>query len=310
MAQDIEDTITKSLLADRRSDRRWRFIRTLIWAFVLLLYAYFLFIPGSKIDDESNNKPYISLIRLNGAIMPGTGFSAHKVIPLLLHAFRDKKTKGVILEINSPGGSPVQASIIHDRIIQLKKQYNKKVVVVGEDTLASAAYLISSAADKIYVNADTLTGSIGVIMNGFGFTDAIQKLGITRRVYSVGDFKDRMDPFLPSSAADKQKIYSVLNAVHNNFIDDVKIGRGNRLKGDPKTLFSGDFWLGQEAVKLGLADGTSNLWDVMKDEFDVTHFKDFSAKPSLVNSLFKGAESIMHVHLSNDLSPLKSELRY
>ncbi|MCH9644209.1 MAG: S49 family peptidase [Gammaproteobacteria bacterium] len=306
----INEHIVNSLLKDRRSDRIWRLVRTLIWAFILIIYAILIFSPSSKSDDESGfaSQPYVSLVRLTGPIMPGAEFSARKTIPLLIKAFKDKKSKGVILLINSPGGSPVQASIIHDKIEALKLQYHKQVIVVGEDALASAAYLISTAADKIYVNADTLTGSVGVIMSGFGFTDAIHKLGIQRRVFAVGDNKDRLDPFEPVNPQDKQKIYGILNQVHQNFIDDVIKGRGTRLHGDRKKLFSGDFWLGAEATKLGLVDGTANVWTVMKKQFNVMHYKDYSSRPSIIESLLKGTVEALHIKLSNDAAPLQSRL--
>jgi len=235
-------------------------------------------------------------------------FSARKLIPQLNRAFADRKAKGVLLVINSPGGSPVQASIIHDKIIQLKRKYKKKVVVVGLDTLASGAYLVATAADKIYVNRDTLTGSIGVIMSGFGFSDAIQKLGITRRVFTAGDHKDRLDPFKPLNPADKEKVDRVLNQVHQNFIADVLQSRKGHLSSDKKELFSGDFWTGQTAVKLGLADGTGNVWDIMKDQFGVTHYKNYTVKASFWHTLLQGARTELHLALTERSSHLIAQM--
>ena len=266
--QPIEKALVNAFLKDRKTDRRWKNIRSFIWVFVLIVYAILIFGPKSTEMGGSKSKlPYVSLIRLNGVIMPNTEFSALKVIPSLQKAFKDKNSKGVVLVINSPGGSPVQASIIHDKILQLKKKYHKKVIVVGQDILASGAYLVSTAADKIYVHNDTLTGSIGVIMSGFGFNDAMQKLGISRRVFTAGVNKDRLDPFKPLKEADQQKVHHLLNLVHQNFIDDVLAGRKGKLRGNENELFSGDFWTGQQAVKLGLADGTGDLWTILEKEF-------------------------------------------
>lgn len=304
----IEKEIAQSFIHEHRLGRRWRNIRFFGWFFLLLFYAFLIFGPSNSDPSDAvlKNKPYVSLIRLNGEIMPGASFSAEKVLPQLIDAFRDKKASGVVLLINSPGGSPVQASIIHDKIEQLKKQYNKKVIVVGEDALASGSYLVATAADKIYVNRDTLTGSIGVIMSGFGFTDAMEKVGVTRRVFTAGDNKDRLDPFVALNPADVAKVKTVLDDVHQDFIQDVIDGRGKRLNGDPKELFSGDFWSGSQAVKLGLADGTGNLWDVLQTEFSVKFYKDYTPEPSLFQKIVAGAETELKLHLSYNGSPLQA----
>src|SRR3990167_4502521 len=196
-SNDTQTELTKLLLAEHKSTRRWKNIRFFIWL-ILVVFALWIFM-GPMSDDDNTipdvGKNYVALIRLDGVIKAGSEFSARTIIPELSCAFRDKNAKGVVLLINSPGGSPVQASMIHDKIIQLKEKYHKEVIVVGEDTLASGAYLVATAADKIYVNKDTVTGSIGVIMEGFGFNDVMKKLGITRRVFTAGTNKDRLDPF-------------------------------------------------------------------------------------------------------------------
>ena len=291
-----ENSLFQSLLEDRRADRRWRNIRAGAWIVILLLYSFFLFVSCSG-PSQSTNEPYASAVQLNGLIAPGTSFSAKTVIPELQKAFADSKAKGVVLLINSPGGSPVQASIIHDKILELKKQYKKKVIVVGEDALASGAYLVATAADKIYVNPDTLTGSIGVIMNGFGFVDTMKKVGVTRRVFTAGDNKDRLDPFSELNPTDVSKIKGVLDQVHQHFIQDVILGRGDRLKGDRKELFSGDFWTGDQAVALGVADGTKNLWTALQDEFGVQYYKDYTDKPSLVKQIIGQGSTELRLNL-------------
>lgn len=305
----FENDLIKALLSDRKTDRIWRNIRFFTWIFIVLVIIILIFAPqNEQYPTTANGKPYVSLIRLSGIIMPGTDFSSKKVIPLLVKAFSDTKAKGVILVINSPGGSAVQASIIHDKIIQLKKKYHKKVVVLGVDTLASGGYLIATAADKIYVNADTLTGSIGVIMSSFGFTDTIHKLGITRRVFTAGENKDRMDPFQPLNPQDVAKVHHVLNEVHQSFIDDVLQSRGKKLRGDTNELFSGDFWTGKEAAKLGLVDGTGNEWTIIQQEFNVKYYKNYSAKPSLLETIIRGAATELHVELLNEGSTIQAIL--
>lgn len=302
----FQSALVESLIGERRNDRRWRIIRTFIWVFLVLLFFFLVYTPGKQKNIMTG--PHVSLIRLNGVIMPGAAFSAYKVVPLLDRAFKDKTSKGVVLLINSPGGSPVQASIIHDKIEYLKHKFHKKVVVIGQDALASGAYLVATAADKIYVHKDTVTGSIGVIMSGFGFVGAINKLGITRRVFTAGTNKDRLDPFEPTSTADKAKVTQILTEVHQDFIDDVKQGRAGKLNGNPSELFSGDFWTGTRAVKLGLADGTGNLWDILKSQFGVAHYRDYSARPSFLSDIIKGAETKLNFALENQGSPLKEEL--
>lgn len=305
----VDKEIAQSFIQERRRERRWRNIRFFGWMILFLFYAILIFGPSSSEDPSDTllkGKPYVSLLRLDGTIMPGAAFSAEKVVPQLIDAFKDKKAAGVVLLINSPGGSPVQASIIHDKILQLKKQYNKKVVVVGEDALASGSYLVATAADKIYVNRDTLTGSIGVIMSGFGFTDAMAKVGVTRRVFTAGENKDRLDPFEPLKPEDVAKVKVVLDDVHQDFVQDVIDGRGSRLKGDPKELFSGDFWSGSQATKLGLVDGTANLWEVLQGEYNVKFYKDYTPEPSFFQKIMAGAETELKLHLAYNGSPLQA----
>ncbi|PHQ78468.1 MAG: peptidase U7 [Coxiella sp. (in: Bacteria)] len=305
----LSKELISALLNERRKDRRWSIIRMFVWILFILLVYFFIF-AVTRPADPSAGASYISLVRLNGVIMPGSNFSAYKVIPRLDKAFADPHSRGVILQINSPGGSPVQATIIHDRIEFLKRKFHKKVVVVGQDALASGAYLVATAADKIYVHKDTLTGSIGVIMSGFGFTDAIKKLGITRRVFTAGTNKDRLDPFMPVSLKDRKKVTAVLDQVHKNFIQDVLLGRKGRLHGKPSELFSGDFWTGSHAVSLGIVDGTGDLWTIMKTQFGVAHYRDYSVRPSLIESILKGAETKLGIALENDHVALNEELHH
>ncbi|MBV9576080.1 MAG: S49 family peptidase, partial [Gammaproteobacteria bacterium] len=191
---DIAIALAREFLKEKRSDRRWKNIRLLFWVILFLcLIIGLIKLTSIKSGGITAGNQYVALVRLNGMIAPGRDFSAEEVVPVLQAAFKDKHADGIIIDINSPGGTPVQAAIIHDAIVSLKGKYHKKVVIVGEDLLTSGAYYIAVAADKIYVNANTITGSIGVIVKGFGFVDLMKKVGIERRVYTIGTNKDRLD---------------------------------------------------------------------------------------------------------------------
>lgn len=302
--------LMRDFLKEKRADRRWKNIRFFLGILIVVLVIGFgVSQLTPSVTDGEDGKGYIALVRLNGMIGPGEDFSAENVLPILKNAFSDKEAKGVILDINSGGGTPVQASIIHDAILRLKAKYHKKVVVVGEDLLASGAYFVSVSADKIYVNPNTLTGSIGVIMRGFGFTDLIKKIGVERRVYAAGDNKDRLDPFLPQKPEDIAKIRQVIDEVHQNFEAVVLEGRKGKLKGNKQSLFSGDFWSGISAQKLGLVDGLGNLTDVMQTEFGVHRYKDYSASPSILRSLVGQVGTSMSMAMSHDQIPVLTKLQ-
>ena len=281
--EDPASALVHDLIKDRRAERRWKNIRFIAW-FLLITFIIFssLRIFSPNVSTINTKGKYIALIRLEGMIAPGRNFSAEEIVPILQDAFSDKNSLGVILDIDSPGGTPVQSSIIHDAILTLKKKYHKKIVVVGEDLLTSGAYFVSVAADKIYVNPNTITGSVGVIMKGFGFVDLMKKIGVERRVYTVGNDKDRLDPFLPQNPEDLKKIQTVMGEVHNNFAQAVLNGRKGKLQGNPEELFSGDFWSGQTALKLGLVDGLGNLMDVMEKEFKTDNVREFGNMPSFL----------------------------
>lgn len=304
----VTDTLVRDLIKNQKRDRFWRNIRFFIWILLIGSGVYFTLhgLPGE--ERKKPDQPYVSLIHLDGFISSETAFSAEKVLPLLEDAFSDKQAKGVVLEINSGGGSPVQAEIIEEKILELKKKFNKKVIVVGQDVLASGAYLVAMGADEVYVNQDTITGSIGVIMEGFGFTDTIKKLGISRRVYTAGDNKDRLDPFEPVSTADKEKITNLLDETHAHFVEIVTTSRGKRLKGDPAELFSGDFWIGSQALPLGLVDGLGNTSDLLPRVFNVSHYVDYSQEPSVIDYLVKGVKTQLDWTLSYQHDKLMAQL--
>lgn len=299
--QDITAELVRELIKEKRSERRWknfRFFLILLFIIAGVFLIYSAFNPPTVTEDDE--KSYVALVRLNGSIGPGEEFSAETVLPLLKEAFSDKQAKGVVLDINSGGGTPVQASIIHDAILDLKKKYHKKVIVVGEDMMASGAYFVAVSADKIYVNPNTLTGSIGVIMKEFGFPELIKKIGVERRVYASGVNKDRLDPFLPQNQEDITKIRQVIGEIYVNFKQVVEKGRQGKLHGQDDELFSGDFWSGQTAQKLGLVDELGNLSDVLHKEFQVSSYKDYSHEQSIVKSLMGQFGASLDLGLNRD----------
>jgi protease-4 len=299
--QDMTAELMRELIKEKRSERRWKNFRFFLVIFLLVTAGFFVFsTTHAPVANDDNNKGYVALVRLNGMIAPGEDFSAETVLPILKDAFSDKQAKGVVLDINSGGGTPVQASIIHDAVLELKKKYHKKVVVVGEDTMASGAYFVAVSADKIYVNPNTLTGSIGVIMKEFGFPELIKKIGIERRVYTSGINKDRLDPFLPKTPEDMTKIRQLIGEIHSNFKQAVQLGRQGKLVGNVDDLFSGDFWSGQAALKLGLVDALGNLSDVMQKEFQVSAYKDYSHEQSIVKGLIGQLGATLDLGLNRD----------
>lgn len=301
-SQNIAPDLVRELIKENRSAKRWKNIRFFMGFILVLLVILVVFSSKNMISlgTPLEEKGYVAFIKLEGMIEPGREFSAEMVLPQLKDAFSDEQAKGVILDINSGGGTPVQASIIHDAIIDFKKKYHKKVIVVGEDLMASGAYYVAVAADKIYVNPNTITGSIGVIMKGFGFPDAIKKLGVERRVYTSGINKDRLDPFLPQNKEDIEKIGHVINEIHDNFNQVVIQGRKGKLRADPKELFTGDFWSGKTALKLGLVDELGNLTEVLHKEFKVSRYKDYSGQQGLLKSFMSQFGMTLNTALNND----------
>jgi protease IV len=305
----ITHDLARDLMKERRRDRRWRNLRFFAGLLLLGFVAFGIFSSAKNPSVTGTGEGgYVALVRMNGLIAPGERFSAEEIVPALQDAFADTQSKGIILDINSGGGTPVQASIIHDEVIRLKNKYHKKVVVVGEDMLASGAYFVAVSGDKIYVNPNTVTGSIGVIMQGFGLTDVIKKIGIDRRVYASGANKDRLDPFLPQTPQDVAKIQSVVDEVHDNFNQVVMQGRQGKLHGDLKELFSGDFWTGSSALKLGLVDTLGNLPDAMLNEFKVSKYKDYTGAGNIFKSLVTQVGSSLSLPLHGEQRGLWSKL--
>jgi protease-4 len=264
-------------LNEQRRTRRWNvFFKSLF--FVYLFIILILYMPDDS--AELSMGKHTALIELKGVIADDAFASADTIVSGLRAAFKDKNTKGVILRINSPGGSPVQAGYINDEIYRLKEKYpDIPVYAVVVDLAASAAYYIAVAADEIYADKGSLVGSIGVLSGGFGFVDTMKKLGVERRLMTAGENKAMLDPFAPVNPKHQKHMQGLLDEVHQQFIDVVKKGRGDRLKENPD-IFSGLFWNGESSVDLGLVDGLASSSQVARDIVGVEKIVDFTPRPN------------------------------
>ena len=281
------EAIEKLLLADvreRRAARRWRIVRSLLW--MLLFGALIWLLFSDALPTSTPATPHTAMVAIKGEIADEAEASAEFVLPALRSAMEDKGAQALVLLINSPGGSPVQAGLISDEIHRLRALHKKPVYAVVEETAASAAYYIASAADKIYVDKASIVGSIGVLINGFGFVDTLDKLGIERRLLTAGENKGFLDPFSPQSEAHKQHAQTMLEQIHRQFIDVVKKGRGERLKETPE-MFSGLFWTGEQSVALGLADDFGSLDSVARDVVKAEKLVDYTNMKSLAERFAK-----------------------
>jgi protease-4 len=264
-------------IREQQSARRWKMFSRLLWLAVFGAIAWFVYNSNTTTTVST---PHTAVVDIKGEIASGAEASAEYVVASLRSAFEDEGAQAVVLLINSPGGSPVQAGIINDEITRLKGLHGKKVYAVVEETCASAAYYIAAAADDIYVDKASLVGSIGVLMDGFGFTGLMDKLGIERRLMTAGANKAMLDPFSPQDEAQKAYIQAMLGEIHAQFIGVVKKGRGDRLKENGDT-FSGLVWNGQQAVALGLADGLGNLDYVAREIVKAEEIVDYTRRENV-----------------------------
>lgn len=264
-------------IREQQSARRWKMFSRLLWLAVFGAIAWFVYNSNTTTTVST---PHTAVVDIKGEIASGAEASAEYVVASLRSAFEDEGAQAVVLLINSPGGSPVQAGIINDEITRLKGLHGKKVYAVVEETCASAAYYIAAAADDIYVDKASLVGSIGVLMDGFGFTGLMDKLGIERRLMTAGANKAMLDPFSPQDEAQKAYIQTMLGEIHAQFIGVVKKGRGDRLKENGDT-FSGLVWNGQQAVALGLADGLGNLDYVAREIVKAEEIVDYTRRENV-----------------------------
>ena len=271
-------------LAEQKSARRWRNFVRLAWLVALVVAGWIGLSRTTPSTDKTT--AHTAVVEIKGEIASGADAGAEFVVAAMRSAFEDEGAKAVVLLINSPGGSPVQAGIINDEIWRLKKKYNKPVYAVVEESCASAAYYIAVAADQIYVDKASIVGSIGVLMDGFGFTGLMDKLGVERRLMTAGENKGFLDPFSPQTEKQRAYAQSMLDQIHTQFIDAVKAGRGKRLKETPET-FSGLFWSGQQAVDMGLADHLGNLDYVAREVVKAEELVDYTRRENVAERLAK-----------------------
>ena len=271
-------------LNEQKASRRWKTFVRLSWLVFFIVLVWLALHRGAPSSDAT--VPHTAVVGIKGEIADGAEASAEFVNAALRAAFEDEGAKAVVLLINSPGGSPVQAGMMNDEILRLKAKHKKPVYAVVEESCASAAYYIAVAADKIFVDKASIVGSIGVLMDGFGFTGLMDKLGVERRLQTAGENKGFLDPFSPQSEKQRAFAQSMLDQIHRQFIGVVKAGRGKRLKETPE-MFSGLFWSGQQAVELGLADQLGNLDYVAREVVKAEEIVDYTRRDNVAERLAK-----------------------
>jgi len=284
----LEKVALKALDEQRRA-RQWSALFKLLWLifFFLVLAAWMGWIGRGTEKDMAAvaSGKHTAVVDLDGVIAPEGKASAHRIIKGLDRAFKDPNTKGVVLRINSPGGSPVQAGYINDEMRRLRAKYpNIPLYAVVQDLCASGGYYVAVGADRIYVDKASLVGSIGVIINSFGFTGAMEKLGIERRAYTAGENKDFLDPFAPEVPSQKEYAQKMIEQIHQQFIEVVRRGRGQRLKETPD-MFSGLIWTGEKSVELGLADGFGSTESVARDVIKADKLVEYTPEDTVFEAL-------------------------
>ena len=287
--QDVISKLAFAALDEQRRTRRWGiFFKSLIFVY---LFTLVMMIPNdwggtssSSVNGTKGDK-HAAIVELKGVIADNSPANAQTVIKGLRAAFRNKNTKGVILEINSPGGSPVQSGYINDEIVRLREKFpDIPLYAVITDICASGGYYVAAAADEIYADKASLVGSIGVLMDSFGFVEGMKKLGVERRLLTAGEHKGFLDPFSPTKEEDVMHVKGMLGNIHKQFIDTVKQGRGSRLNETPD-LFSGLVWTGEQSVDLGLVDALGSTDYVVREVIGVDSSVDFTERESPIESM-------------------------
>ena len=285
--RNVLEKLAMSAIQEQRRTRRWGiFFKLLTFAYLFFLFAMVMDLAGDNSDGLAGDK-HTALIEVRGVIAADSMANADNLIGSLQDAYADKQTAGIILRVNSPGGSPVQAGLVNDEIKRLRALHPEiPLHVVVEDMCASGGYFIAAAADNIYVNKASIVGSIGVLMDGFGFTGTMEKLGVERRLMTAGENKGFMDPFSPRDPKHEAFTKGLLSDIHQQFIAVVRDGRGKRLKETPE-MFSGLFWTGDKAIAMGLADGIGSVDSVARDIIKAETVVDFTARENIADRLAK-----------------------
>ena len=271
-------------LNEQKATRRWKTFVRLSWLAFFVFLVWFALHRSAT--TSSVTTPHTAVVEVQGEIAAGADASAESVNAALRAAFEDEGAKAVVLLINSPGGSPVQAGMMNDEIVRLKAKHKKPVYAVVEETCASAAYYVAASADRIFVDKASIVGSIGVLMDGFGFTGLMDKVGVERRLLTAGENKGFLDPFSPQTEKQRAYAQTMLDQIHQQFITVVKAGRGKRLKETPE-MFSGLFWTGQQAIELGLADNLGSLEYVAREIVKTEEIIDYTRRENVAEKLAK-----------------------
>ncbi len=279
------EKVAMASILEQRAARRWKTTMRMAWLAFFVGLAWLMFhraTPQSTVSIE----PHTAVVEISGAISDGNDSDAQTVISNAKTAFENNNSKAVVLLINSPGGSPVQSGIINDELLRMKAKYKKPLYAVVGDSCASGAYYVAVAADQIFVDKASMVGSIGVLMDGFGFTGTMEKLGIERRLLTSGDNKGMLDPFSPLSPEHKAHAQTMLAQIHQQFIDVVRKNRSDRLKENPDT-FSGMVWTGQQAIQMGLADQLGSINSVARDVVKQEKIVDYTKRENVAEKLVK-----------------------
>jgi len=281
--RDVLERLVFATVNEQKAARRWRIFWRFLWVVLIVGGIWW---AGRDSTVTATTGAHTAVVDIKGAIAGDTSASAEFVIAAMRSAMEDPGSRALVLLINSPGGSPVQAGMINDEILRLKALHNKPVYAVVEETCTSAAYYIAVAADEIFVDKASVVGSIGVLMDGFGFTDVMKKVGVQRRLYTAGANKGMLDPFSPVQPDQREFVQVMLDQIHQQFIDVVLAGRGDRLKVNDET-FSGLFWTGQQAVELGLADKFGTLDSVARDIVKAEEVVDYTRSENIAERFAK-----------------------
>ena len=310
--RDVIERLAFASLREQRRARRWSiFFKFALFAYLLVVLLMTLPISWSSLawNADVSDSRHTALVEVSGVIAPDGEASADRIVGGLRAAFKNKDSAAVILRINSPGGSPVQAGYVNDEIKRLKAEYpDKTVFAVITDMAASGGYYIAAGADRIYADKASLVGSIGVIMNGFGFVDTLEMFGVERRLIAAGEHKGFLDPFSPADAQEVEHVKSMLGEIHEQFIEVVRSGRGDRLKDDP-SLFSGLIWTGQKGVELGLVDELGSASFVAREVVGAEKIVDYTPRRNVAERLAErfgaGVAAAISTRLGSGLEGLR-----
>lgn len=289
----VLEKVAMASVVEQRRARRWSIFFKLAFLLYLVVLTGITFTAGNSSRMNAALGPHTALVDVNGIIMAGAEADAERIIKGLKNAAADLNTKGIVLRMNTPGGSPVQSSHVYNAIRKLKQESpDMPIYAVVEDLCASGGYYIAAATDSIYVNPSSIVGSIGVVMNGFGFVDALKKLGVDRRLLTAGEHKGFLDPFSPVNPEEQRHVQKLLNQIHQEFIQSVKTGRGDRLSNDP-SLFTGLVWTGEQSIKLGLTDEMGSVSYVAEEIIGAEKVVNFSVEEKWIDRLAKGVGTAM-----------------